>query len=389
MKTIISIFLCTIMSVFSVNTVSVNSEGYEKMTGLSQAINALIHKNEIINTDYVGEVSTEVFDPAAEYRLEDTSVVIKEKDKDFVILNLTDIHVSDYDYRAFTAFEAFATAKRLVKEVNPDLITVTGDIVCTDSTVYAVKRVTDFMDSLGVPWAPIFGNHDGEGNCDLNYLADIMLNSKLCLLKKGDPRMGCGNYVVNVAEQNDDGSLNVVESLIFMDTHRSHVNELQVEWYKWAAEGVEKVCGKSVQTSAWMHIPMADYQYAYDLAWDSNNNRWNEGCFAYGEKNEKICCHRDSEGNPIDNGLFAAMKQVGSTDFVFCGHEHMNNFSVLYDGIRLTYTMKIGIASGYQPGFDGGTVVTVSDNGIISILHKTSSLLSFKDLEIINTTQEV
>ncbi|MBQ7053870.1 MAG: hypothetical protein IJN97_01475, partial [Oscillospiraceae bacterium] len=142
MKTIISIFLCTIMSVFSVSTVSVNSEGYEKMTGLSQAINALIHKNEIMNTDYVGEVSTEVFDPAAEYRLEDTSVVIKEKDKDFVILNLTDIHVSDYDYRAFTAFEAFATAKRLVKEVNPDLITVTGDIVCTDSTVYAVKRVT-------------------------------------------------------------------------------------------------------------------------------------------------------------------------------------------------------------------------------------------------------
>ena len=67
----------------------------------------------------------------------------------------------------------------------------------------------------------------------------------------------------------------------------------------------------------------------------------------------------------------------------------MNNFSVLYDAIRLTYTMKIGIASGYQPGFDGGTVVTVSDNGIISIVHKTSSLLSFKDLEIINTTQEV
>lgn len=376
------------MSVFSVGTAGENSEGYEKMTGLPQAIYSLFHMKEIMETDYIGEVSTEVFDPSAEYRLEDTSVIIKEKDKDFVILNITDIHVADYDYRAFTAFESLATAKRLVKEVKPDLITVTGDIVCTDSTYYAIRRFTDFMDSLGVPWAPVFGNHDGEGNCDLNYLADIMLKSKYCLLKKGDAGMGCGNYVVNVAEQNDDGSLNVVQSLIFMDTHGSHVNELQIEWYKWAAEGIEKVCGKPVQTSAWMHIPMADYQYAYDLAWNVDSGKWNEGYSAYGEKNEKICCHRDSEGNPIDNGLFAAMKQVGNTDFVFGGHEHMNNFSILHDGIRLTYTMKIGINSGWQPGFDGGTVVTVSDKGITSIVHKTSSLLSFKDLEIINTTQE-
>ena len=388
MKSIISLFLCAIMSFFSVGTAGENSEGYEKMTGLAEAIYALFHKNEIMNTDYVGEVSTEVFDPSAEFRLEDTSVVIKEKDKDFVILNLTDIHVSDYDYRAFTAFEALATAKRLVKEVNPDLITVTGDIVCTDSTVYSIKRFTDFMDSLGVPWAPVFGNHDGEGNCDLNYLADIMLKSKYCLLKKGDPRMGCGNYVVNIAEQNNDGSLNVVQSMIFMDTHGSHVNELQIEWYKWVAQGIEKVCGKPVQTSAWMHIPMADYQFAYDIAWDGDNSRWNDGFAAYGECHEKICCHRDSEGKPIDNGLFDAMKLVGSTDFVFCGHEHMNNFSILHDGIRLTYTMKIGIGSGWQPGFDGGTVVTVADSGITSIVHKTSSLLSFKDLEIINTTQE-
>ncbi len=388
MNSIISMFLCAIMALFPVSTAAESSEGYEKMTGFSQAIDALIHKKEILNTDYVGEESTYVFDPSAEYSIEDTSVVIKEKDKDFVILNLTDTHVADYDYRAFTAFDVFATAKRLVNQVKPDLITITGDIVCTDSTVYSIKRLTDFMDSLGVPWAPVFGNHDDEGNCDLNYLADIMLKSKNCLFQKGDPRMGCGNYVVNIAEQNADGSLDVVESLIFMDTHHSHVNDLQIEWYKWAAEGVEKCCGKPVETSAWMHIPMATYQFAYDAAWNSEGKRWNEGYGACGEWHEKICCHRDADGNPIDNGLFDAMKQVGNTDFVFCGHEHMNNFSIVYDDIRLTYTMKIGKGSGYQVGFDGGTVVTVSDKGISSIVHKTKFFLSFKDLEVININQE-
>lgn len=40
------------------------------------------------------------------------------------------------------------------------------------------------MDSFQIPWAPINGNHDGEGNADFNWIADEFLKSKYCLLKK-------------------------------------------------------------------------------------------------------------------------------------------------------------------------------------------------------------
>lgn len=61
------------------------------------------------------------------------------------------------------------------------------------------------MESFGIPWAPIFGKHDDEGNCDLNFIADTMLTAPNCILKKGDPEMGVGNYIINIAEENNDG----------------------------------------------------------------------------------------------------------------------------------------------------------------------------------------
>ncbi len=362
MKKIISILLCSVL-VFSAADFCVATSdtagGYVRMATFKDALYALFHMNEIKNTEYIGEPSTDVWSADNEYKLEDTFVLQKEEGKDFVILNFTDTHFADYDYRAFTAFLSSATMKRLVKKVQPDLITVTGDIVCTDSTVFAVKRITDLMNSFETPWAPVFGNHDAEGNCDANYLADIMMQSPYCLFKKGDPSMGCGNYIINICEGEE-----VVNSILMMDTHKSHLNETQIEWYKWAAKGIQSVTGKQTETTVFYHIPNAQYQYAYDAAWDSENNTWREGFSASGECNEKICCPRDGDGNPVDNGFFAAVKEVGTTKNIFCGHEHMNNFSILYEDVRMTYTLKVGINSGFQFGFNGGTKIVISDSGV-------------------------
>lgn len=366
MKKIISLLLCGIL-VFSAAGLTAaaadTAGGYVRMATLKEAIYALLHKNEILSTDYIGEASTDVWSADDEYKLEDTFVLTKEAGEDFVILNFTDMHFADYDYRAFTAFLASATMKRLVKKVQPDLITVSGDIVCTESTVFAIKRFTDLMNSFGIPWAPVFGNHDAEGNCDANYLADIMMQSPYCLFKKGDPSMGCGNYIINIAEQTD-GEQKIVNSLILMDTHGSHLNETQVEWYKWAAKGIQTVTGEATETTVLFHIPNVQYQYAYDAAWDSEQKKWRDGFDASGEWNEKICCPRDADGNPVDNGFFSAVKEVGTTKSIFCGHEHMNNFSIVYEGVRMTYTLKVGMGSGFKPGFNGGTQINISDSGV-------------------------
>ncbi len=364
--------LLLIMSIASSSVSAHTEEGeYQRMTGLVPAIKALIHKDEIMATKYIGEVSAETWSAEDEYSVDDTTVLTKESGEDFVILNITDIHFADYDERAWMAFSAIATVKRLVRRVKPDLITVTGDIVCSESSVYSIKRFTDMMNGFGIPWAPVFGNHESDGNCDINYLADIMLKSKYCLLKKGDPALGVGNYVVNIAEKDTDGKLDIVQSLIMMDTHKTHLNEAQIQWYKWATNGINEACGKAVESTVFYHIPNVEYQYAYDLAWNTETEKWNDGFDASGELNEKICCHRDEDGNPLNNGFFDAVKSVGTTKNIFCGHEHLNNFSILYEGVRLTYTLKVGRASGFQFGFNGGTVITLNDSGI-SFKHRYS-----------------
>lgn len=366
MKRFISVILCVLLlcSAAGMTAGAAQSTGeYTRMAGLKEALYALFHMHEILNTEYIGTPSTDTWSADDTYRLEDTAVLTKQSGEDFVILNLTDMHFADYDYRAFTAFLASATMKRLVKRVQPDLITVTGDIVCTDSTVFAIKRITDLMNSFAIPWAPVFGNHDGEGNCDLNYLADVMMQSPYCLLRKGDPALGVGNYIINVREQDGEND-RIVQSILMMDTHGSHLNEAQIEWYKWACEGIQTVTGEPTETTVFFHIPCAQYQYAYDAAWDADAESWREGFAASGECNEKICCPRDADGQPIDNGFFAAVKEVGTTENIFCGHEHMNNFSVVYENVRMTYTLKVGIASGFKPGFNGGTKIVIGENGV-------------------------
>ncbi|MBQ6419711.1 MAG: metallophosphoesterase [Clostridia bacterium] len=349
-------------------------EGYTPATGAKAARESFVNKEERTATAYVGEADGEPWSPDDEYLLSETAVLEKDPEKDFVILNFSDMHFSDYDYRAWTAFPEEATMRRLVNRVQPDLITLTGDLVCgDDSTYYSIHRLTDLMESFGVPWAPVFGNHDDEANCDRNYLADVMTAAPHCLMKKSDPEMGVGNYIVNIAEPTADGGQKIVESLIFMDSHKTQPNEKQKAWFTWAADGINALTDNGAEISLFMHIPLPEYRYAYDLAWNAEEKKWNEGFDAYGALHETICCERDADGQPVQRGFFDAVKAAGTAKFVFCGHEHMNNFSILYEGVRLTYCMKVGKASGYQPGFDGGTEIYVGAGGVSRIVQDTVS----------------
>ncbi len=360
------------------------SPDYEKFCGFSEAVSALLNKTDITNEKFIGEKSSETWSENEEYKLEDTVILKKEKDKDFVILNITDTHFADYDFRAFTAFDVEAKIKALVASVKPDLITVSGDIVCTDSTVYAIKRITDLFESFGIPWAPMFGNHDNEGNCDKNFLADIMMSAPNCIMKKGDPEIGVGNYVINIAEQNEDGSDRIVETLIIMDC-RADNRQKQIEWVDWVCDSTNSITGKSSEISVFTHIPLAEYQYAYDAAWDSEKNCWKEEFNAYGECNERICYDNGPNDIPALDELFSLMKNHETVKYVFCGHEHLNNFSIEYEGIRLTYCLKIGIASGSKFMFSGGTEIRIDNNGINRIMHKSLALgpvITLEDIKI-------
>lgn len=363
---------------------SQNKEGYEKMTGLKDSVYSFFNKKEVTAAYHNGEPSGEVFDENTEFTLDETQTLIKTPGKNFTILNLTDMHYSDYGYRVFN--EPFNTAniKRLAKKTNPDLITVTGDMVCGDSSYYAIQRITDLMESFGIPWAPVFGNHDDEANCNLDFLAETMMKSPHCLMKKGDSRMGVGNYIINIAEKDGDG-LKICESIFMMDSHHSQPNELQQKWVKRAADGIKRISGGKAEVSLFMHIPLPEYETAYDEARDTESGEWRDSYNAFGAQHETVCCERDADGNPVQRGFFDIIKESGNVKYVFCGHDHMNDFSIEYQGIRLTYLMKLGLSSGFQPFFNGGSIITVGSEGINCITHKISIFGGLFNLENMKT----
>lgn len=287
-------------------------------------------------------------------------VLQKRKDRDFVILNVTDIHLSDYDIRYFMGISAMNTVRKIVKEVKPDLITVTGDIVCGTASNKSIKRFVELMESFGVPWAPVYGNHDDETNCDLNYLTGEMMKGKHCLMKPGPGGMRVGNYVININDE--DG--NTVQTLFMTDSNHSQPNEKQTEWFVKKSESIN-----TKQTAIMLHIPLPDYQYAYDAFFDTQSGKWKQGSGGCGENHERICCERDKDKNPVDRGFLEKARFVKTLKNVICGHEHRNDWSVNYNGVRLTYTMKVGKGSGFQIGFNGATVFNVNENGMYRMRH--------------------
>ena len=368
---------------------SATSESYQQKTDLKGALDALKNKDAIIAAYHTGEPGADEWSPDMVFKTEDCASLCKKPGKDFVILNLADIHFSDYGYRALYSLDGEKIIKRVVADAQPDLIILSGDIVCGDnnSTLFSIQRITDLMESFQIPWAPVFGNHDDEANCDLNFLADVMMSGPHCLLQKGDPALGVGNYIINIEEKDENGSAKIVESLFLMDSHHSQPNEKQIEWFRWASDGINQATGSSAEISLFMHIPLPEYQTSYDQAWDADAKKWREEYDAYGEWHETICCDRDAQGKPNDIGFFRAIKESGTAKYVFCSHDHMNDFSINYQGVRLTYCMKLGRSSGYQFGFNGATSIRVGDNGIGRIIHKTAAFGPLIPIVDIKTTQ--
>lgn len=368
MKKVIALTLSMLMlmTAFGVSASAQSTEngGSVPRVTIMDFIFAILNKDSIIAEKHTGEVSTDTWSADDVYSPDDANTVVLDGKDELTVLNITDIHLADYGERVWMGIFARSTVRSLVMQAKPDLITVSGDFVCGESTVRAIKIFTQMMDSFKIPWAPVFGNHENDGNCDLNYLAEVMLTSDYCLFKKGPADMGVGNYVVNVAKKQADGSLDYIHSLIMMDSQEKHLNARQIEWYKWAARGISEYAGKEVESSVIFHIPCAEYQYAFDAAWDNENGCWRDGFEASGERNEKICCTRDANDDPVNNGFFAAVKQAGTTKNIICGHDHMNDFSIVYEGVRLTYTLKVGMGSGFQTGFNGCTMFKISDSGL-------------------------
>lgn len=84
------------------------------------------------------------------------------------------------------------------RNADADLIALTGDwCYMSFDKKKNCKAVFDLIDSYGIPWAPIFGNHDAEVFLSKYDYADMFKEYENCLFDCGYSDIGgAGNYTV-------------------------------------------------------------------------------------------------------------------------------------------------------------------------------------------------
>ena len=317
-------------------------------------------------------------------------------DKPFKVLQLTDVHVGagwmslKKDAMALNAVAAMVTAEK------PDLVIVTGDIAYpvpfqagTFNNKPAAKIFASLMEELGVYWTLAFGNHDTEAYSFFSRekMASFYEESDYphCLFKSGPADVdGCGNQIINVKDP--DGI--ITQSLFVFDSHSytdndwfgilwkyDNIHENQVAWYRDSlaalnAQNDARLAelgkdGKSdVQSLAFFHIPLVEMKDAWDAYTENGYADTDDVKLVYGvagETGKVVYCgmHEDD--------LFETMQELGSTKGIFFGHDHLNNFSVDYKGIRLTYGMSVDYLAYpgiYKKGAQRGcTVIEIAPDG--------------------------
>lgn len=121
---------------------------------------------------------------------------------------------------------------------------------------------------------------------------------------------------------------------------------------------------KNVGSLMFFHIPMEDYQEAYDL-YKALDPAVTYYFGEIGEADEAI------SSSDYENNLFKAAVDLQSTKAMFVGRDYYNTISLEYQGIRLTYGMSIDYLvmpditeSTYQRG---ATLITVQEDSSFEI----------------------
>ncbi|MDD6702715.1 MAG: metallophosphoesterase [Clostridiaceae bacterium] len=361
------------------------------------SIKALLAAEKSAKTISKGKLCSNLFDVEPKYigtdvriikETEDSTFIAKCDtngrivDKPFKILVTTDLHLCD-DMELIN--KTLALLARHVEAEKPDLILFTGDVVLTDHQQVDCIQFGRFMEKMGIYWAYVFGNH--EARAEKEYHKYLMLKNLTsfphCLSKFGDPSLfGYGNFFINILSS----ETSIQQSIVMLDSGRNtspthnvendapaelkcydFLKKGQIEWYKNNILNLEKEYGK-FKSIMMMHIALCEYQEVMELDENENYVPTGKAEILYGGMYESIGC------SEFNSGMFKAIKELGSTQAVVVGHDHINDFCAEYDGVYLvyaqcggynTYTMGSNFGWDEKDWMQGVTMIDVAEDGEI------------------------
>ncbi len=278
--------------------------------------------------------------------------------------------------------QCFDHIRTLVTAAKPDLIFMTGDLVYGefDDSGRFFEAFCRFMNSLCIPWAPVYGNHDTASARGVAWQNAQLEAGETCLFRAGTVT-GNGNYTVLLTR-----SGRPVRVLYMLDSggdgwaHDAEIRRPaglypdQMAWFRQTARALTEAGGGTpVPGFMGFHVPCTEFAAAdrakgYDVA-----RKYVLGATVPCEPGD-FGAHRESHACFSSPAGFLDELHTAGVDGVFVGHCHGINTSVLWEGIRWTYGLKTGQYDFHIFNQQGGTLVTLwGDDGAFDVCHTPST----------------
>lgn len=272
------------------------------------------------------------------------------KDKTFKIVQFTDLHAIPGDKRSDPAF---ACMRNVLAVEKPDLVVVTGDIIYASPADENLRKVLRVIDSTQTPFVITFGNHDHEQGMSNAQLFKVAQEFKYFIGQTDEGAKGVGDCDIMV--RSSDNKRNAVVLYCFDSRqysglkdvkgynyiHLDQINRYVANSAKYTAENG----GSPMAALAFFHIPLPEYR-------DASSN---QDASLYGIRREKACSAE------LNSGMFAAMKECGDVMGTFVGHDHDNDYAVMWHGILLAYGRFSGGPTEYIHIPNGARVIEMHE----------------------------
>ncbi|MBP5571915.1 MAG: metallophosphoesterase [Bacteroidales bacterium] len=310
-------------------------------------------------------------------------------DGTFRILQFTDLHLQLF--HPDQVADVFSRMDSLVRQADPDLIAVTGDLLYSSPADSLMQLIVARLDSYSRPWAIVYGNHDHEHGLTLAQLSPIITSGKHSIntlnaegtladfeipIYKTPGRAGGdgkGRHARPALFRHARPFIKYRHArpalyrharpdrasfyLFFLDSHAysTYNGSFSYAWFEpEQVEWVRHTAGlhPSTPSIAFFHIPFPEYADAASLAGlePDLNVRLYTPAFT-GTLGEWVCCPK------FNSGMFDAMSQTGFLAS-FCGHDHDNDFSALYRKPAAVSPVATDTTSDtVMPGLSSNTVI--------------------------------
>lgn len=265
----------------------------------------------------------------------------------------------DINTNTISAMEA------MLDEEKPDLVILNGDVssgISTKSELEEYLRVLCApMESRKIAWCHINGEQDGDAGLSVTLQNEVYSSFKYCVSKSDFESFGASSYFLPVFADSsaEKGSAplfgvwmlgqtglisnspvapgvsdGLLTSLSGEGKDYGYVTQSHVDWFSNSASLMKKDREKGIPSIAVTHTPVDEFNIIAENP---------DKCAFDGIMAEKV------SASPVQSGLFAALLEAKSVLGLYCGHDHLNNFSGKYLGIELGYAASIGY-DGYGHG---------------------------------------